>query len=1414
MYRIGLDIGSTTAKIVVIDGDNNIIFRKYERHNAQMSSVVISFLNDLKSIIGDEEVCLKVSGSIGMGLAERYGIPFVQEVVAASKAIRHLYPSTNTMIDIGGEDAKIVFFKNGETDELRMNGNCAGGTGAFIDQMAILLGTSTSELNALAINSRNIYPIASRCGVFCKTDIQNLIAKNVKREDIAASIFHAVTVQTVSTLAHGIDIKTPILFCGGPLSFIPALRKSFVEYLNIDESDIILPEHGELITATGTALSESKNEQTRSLDKIIDLLSRQENSSVTETGNRLKPIFENESSYSLWKERISKNKLRKAVTKDHRQEAFLGIDSGSTTTKIVVLNENSELIYSFYKNNSGKPIEAVKEGLERLKEECDKKDIELIFKGSCSTGYGEDLIKAAFRLDNGIVETMAHYIAAHHLDNKVSFILDIGGQDMKAIFVNKGIIERIEINEACSSGCGSFIETFAKSLGYSTSDFAQKANESKAPCDLGTRCTVFMNSKVKQVLREGATISDISAGLSYSVVKNCLYKVLKIKDISSLGEHIVLQGGTMRNDSIVKAFEILCGKEVSRCDYPELMGALGCALYAINHQTQHQSVSLDELLNSSSYSAKALNCKGCENNCAIQCYDFGNGRRYFSGNRCEKHFSNGEYAKKSGRNMYEIKNDLIFSRKCEVENPRMTIGIPRVLNMFEEYPFWHTLFTSCGIKTIPSNPSNFSDYERNVRMVMSDNICFPAKLAHSHIEDLQRQKVDRIFMPFVIYEKEEKKQQNSYNCPIVTGYSTVVKNVQVSDIPLDTPTISFKNREMLLKQCKEYLKSLDVDNKTVENAFCKAEKEFENFRDELVKHNEDIFDSAVKDNELTLLLAGRPYHSDPLIQHKISNMLCEMGINVITDDIVRDKDIEIKDTHFLSQWSYPNRIMKAAKWVATKNKQCGINNLQFVQMTSFGCGPDAFFIDEIRDLLLRNNCTYTLLKLDDINNIGSMKLRVRSLIESLKLANNEKTNNCKAIDFQTTPIYDERYRNKKIIIPFFTSFVSPLIPAVFSNLGYDIENLPLSDESSCEWGLKYSNNEVCYPATLVVGDVIKAFKEGKYNPDESVVCITQTGGQCRASNYLPLLKKALVDAGYHNTPVISFAFENDLGNNQPAFKINWLKLLRIAIPAILYSDCISKFYYASIVREKEEGSAKRLRDKYLDLGDKLIRNHQSDELYKRLEIAAKEFDSICLDKDVPKVGVVGEIYLKHNSFAQRNILDWLIEQKIEIVPPLIMGFFIQFFVNRKVNQKTFLENSGISDIAVNMFYKIIRKHINKVNIIASVFRNYIPFNDIFEEAEEASKVITLNAQFGEGWLLPAEIISYLNCGANNIVSLQPFGCIANHIISKGIEKKLKELYPSINLLSLDFDSGVSDVNIKNRLLLFVDKINNNINKHL
>ena len=1397
MFKIGIDVGSTTVKVVVLDEQGNSLFSRYKRHHAKAGEVVASLLKELLEEKGDADVSVCITGSVGMGMSERYSLPFIQEVVAATRAIQKDYPQVASMIDIGGEDAKIVFFEKGEAADLRMNGNCAGGTGAFIDQMAVILGTDVDELNRMALKAQRIYPIASRCGVFCKTDIQNLIAKNVSREAIAASIFHAVAVQTVVTLAHGWDIKPPVLFCGGPLTFIPALRKAFVEYLHLQENDLILPANGTLLPATGAALSRTEKDPTCRLSDLITRLTTETNTTYHSYG--LQPIFSSAADYENWEKRISSHQLQKSVFKPGKQDVFIGIDSGSTTTKIVAIDPDNRILFTFYKPNGGHAIETVAEGLNQLKEQCRQSQTILNIQGSCSTGYGEDLIKAAFQLDGGIVETMAHYMAAHYLDKDVSFILDIGGQDMKAIFVEEGIINRIEINEACSSGCGSFIETFANTLGYTARDFAQAACRSTQPCNLGSRCTVFMNSKVKQVLREGATVDDIAAGLAYSVVKNCLYKVLKLKDVSELGRHIVVQGGTMRNDAVVRALEQLTGAEVTRCDLPELMGAFGCALYAQKYH--HTDISLDNILSQAEYTTHELHCKGCNNQCQVFRYRFANGQSYYSGNRCEKVFTNGT-KEQPGENAYRFKNELLFGRaQTQVEHPLLTLGIPRSLNMYENFPFWHTLFTACGIQVQLSAESDYAAYERNARMVMSDNICFPAKLVHAHVQNLIEQKVDRIFLPFVIFERKGD-EQNSYNCPVVTGYSEVVKSVQAEGIPIDSPAISFKNRKLLYKQCSKYLTKLGVDENTIKAAFEKATREQESFGHTLVEHNRQLLEQTRKKGRWAVLLAGRPYHTDMLIQHKISDILAEMGIDVITDDVVREQTQPLEDdVHFLAQWSYPNRILKAAQWSIEQGQ-----DVQFIEMTSFGCGPDAFLVDEVRDVLIRNGKTFTLLKLDDINNIGSMKLRVRSLIESMKLFHEHTSAPKEKKEATGLLTSSSDLRHKKILIPFFTPFISPLIPAIMSLAGYDAENLALSNTESCEWGLKYANNEVCYPATLIVGDVIKAFKSGKYNPDETVVAMTQTGGQCRASNYISLIKKALEEAGYPSTPVISLTFGGSLDGRQPGFKVNWLKILPVALRSVLYSDCISKFYYAAAVREKEPGQAARLRDFYLQEGEKLIRAYRTKDLRACLSAAARQFNEICQERECPKVGVVGEIFLKFNPFAQKNVIEWLTEQGIEVVPSVLTDFFMQNFVNRKVRVESCIQQQFLPDFVYKSAYKIVGKQIEKFNQVGKEFRYFLPFKDIFEEADEAQKVISLNAQFGEGWLLPAEIMSYARQGIYNVISLQPFGCIANHIVSKGIEKRIKSFYPEMNMLSLDFDSGVSDVNITNRLLLFIDHL--------
>lgn len=1399
-YKAGIDVGSTTAKMVVIGPDGKIVFSRYERHNARAKETVSGFFKEFMEVSGDVGTAVCITGSVGMGISEKCSFPFVQEVVAATKAIKDGYPQVSTMIDIGGEDAKVVFFDSGTVSDLRMNGNCAGGTGAFIDQMSIILGKSVEQLGELAMKAGRIYPVASRCGVFCKTDIQNLVSRNAGIEDIAASIFHAVTLQTVVTLAHGREIKPPVLMCGGPLTFIPALRKSFKDYLSLEDGDIVLPEDGSLMTAYGAALSAGSGSM-----KISRVLSVMEERLLAgrQVSGGLAPLFKDSGEYAAWKKEKSEARIGTARLRPGSHDVFLGIDSGSTTTKIVVTDTDSKLLYSYYCPNGGNPVKAVGAGLEKLREECSGAGAELNFIGSCSTGYGEDLVKAAFRLDAGIVETMAHYRAASYMDPDVSFILDIGGQDMKAIFVDRGVIGRIEINEACSSGCGSFIETFAKSLGYGTSDFALAACRSKAPCDLGTRCTVFMNSKVKQVLREGAEIEDIAAGLSYSVIRNCLYKVLKLKNVSELGSHITVQGGTMRNDAVVKALENLTGCRVGRFDHPELMGAFGCALYAREKYMSGEisrsgHVTLESMLRKSGYQIRTLNCHGCENRCLVNRYRFAGGKDYYSGNRCEKVFVNGDSAKTKGLDIYGRKYSLLFDRVAEVADPVMTVGIPRVLNMYEDYPFWHALFTACGIRTVLSSPSSGHAYEGSARLVMSDNICFPAKIVHSHIRDLQDRGVDRIFMPFVVYERAGK-EQNSYNCPIVTGYSEVVRSVQ-AEIPVDSPVISFKDRETMNVQCIGFLAGYGVSRDTALHALDAAWKAQDIYERQVKEACEEILEDAGRKGILTILLIGRPYHADPLIQHKVAGLVADMGVNVISDDIVRGRDIPLEDAHFVSQWAYTNRILKAAKWGASQP-----GGVQCIQLTSFGCGPDAFLTDAVRDMVMRHGKSMTTLKLDDIDNAGSMKLRVRSLIESLR---HSGTAVGKWQHFRSVPVFRNEDRKRKILAPFFTPFISPLIPAVMKLAGYDVENLPISDPLSGELGLKYANNEVCYPATLIVGDIIKAYQSGKYDPSNTAVAITQTGGQCRASNYISLIKKALVDAGYGEVPVISVSFAAGIRNYQPGFKVNWARITVPALYAILYSDCIAKFYYPSVVRETVKGEADRLKDKYLRSGAVAISESRdyAAALTGLLKAAAAEFNAICDDRRTSKVGVVGEIFLKFNPYAHKNVTGWLVGQGIEIVPPILTDFFMQYFVNRRTKKLTRLEKGWVPEFVFSGLYNFLMDRIRGINETCSAFRYYRPFGDIFHEAEQARRIISLNALFGEGWLLPAEILSYYAEGVKNVISLQPFGCIANHIVEKGIENKLKKMCPGLNLLSLDFDSGVSDVNVTNRMMLFADNI--------
>ncbi len=1421
-YKIGLDVGSTTAKMVVTDEQGHVMWQRYERHQAQVKPLLHRYLTEVSDVVGDAEVTMGVTGSVGMQTAELLNVEFVQEVVAASVYARCLHPEVNALIDIGGEDSKVVLLADGQAD-LRMNGNCAGGTGAFIDQMAALLGLTHDQMNKLALQSTEQYTIAARCGVFAKTDVQNLVSRGVPIEDICASIFHSIAVQTVTTLAHGQKIEAPVLLCGGPLAFLEALRRAFEEYMELKGTDFVVSSESNLIPAVGTALQCGRESV-----RVSELLRRLDEGEALEVRESMPPLFESERSYDEWRAEKERSAIGEGSEGERRgfgpgtlrkgaEKVVIGIDSGSTTTKIIAARRDGSIVFSYYVPSLGRPVRAVAEGLKELKAEAERRGCELEVVGSCATGYGEELIKAAFDLDWGIVETMAHYEAARRLMPDVSFILDIGGQDMKAIFVEDGVVSRMELNEACSSGCGTFLQTFAESLERSIGDFAREACMAQHPCDLGSRCTVFMNSRVKQALREGAEVGDIAAGLSYSVISNCLYKVLKLSDVRALGNRIVVQGGTMRNDAVVRALELLTGQTVARSEQPEMMGAYGCALHAaalVEKAEEEDGAatvrqrSIDELL--SGYGAllssegslgERLHCRGCENQCAVTRYRFGGGKNYVSGNKCERVFSNNGVAGVRGGNIYPEKYRIVFDRESMKGGRR--IGVPRMLNMYENFPFWHRLLSECGMEAVLSSDSSMHRYERALPTVMSDNVCFPAKLAHSHVAELCEAGVERILMPYVVFERQESKHAiNSYNCPIVSGYSDVIRSAMPTSVPVDSPVINFGERRLACRQVVAYLESLGVSRKVAQRAFEKAWAAQEETEERLRQRAEEILSEARRKGRQVILLAGRPYHADPLVQHRISDTIAAMGVYVVSDDIVRGRqELADGETNTVRQWAYVNRIIKAAQWVATEGR-----DVEFVQLTSFGCGPDAFIQDEVRSLLARYGKTYTLLKIDDISNVGSLKLRVRSLVESLcgRRGRGEK----EAEAFRTTRIFRQSDEGKTILVPHISEFVTPLLPALGEVAGYRIEVLPKSDGNSAATGLRYANNEVCYPATLVVGDIVNALSSGRYDLERVAVAMSQTGGQCRATNYAGLIKRAMVDAGFGNVPLVTLGVTANEGaaNEQEGFHVSWRKMGPVVLSALLYADTMAKMYYAAAAREEQPGEAACLRDEYLREGaSAIVGRNVTKRLLSLVSEAAERFEAISRKEPTQRVGIVGEIFLKFNHFAHQEIPRRLMEKGVEIVPPLITPFFLQEFVNVVRNRELGLSQSSLPTMVVKLLHSLSGRVVERFNRAASAFSHFMPFEDIQVDALRAEGIVSGAAQFGEGWLLPAEIGSFVERGVLNVLSLQPFGCIANHVVARGIENALRRRYPELRLLSIDFDSGVSEVNIANRLLLFLNQ---------
>lgn len=970
-YKIGIDAGSTTLKCIVLNEEDKILYSNYERHYSKVREKLIEELENIKGIIENKKFKIAITGSAGYGISKEYNLPFVQEVFATTLAIKRYYDDVDVAIELGGEDAKIIFLTGGF--EERMNSSCAGGTGAFIDQMAHLMGLTVDEMDNLSLKHENIYEIASRCGVFAKTDIQPLLNQGARKEDISASVFQSVVNQTIGGLAQGRSIEGKIMFLGGPLYFCKGLRERFIKTLKLKDNDVVSPENAQVFVAIGSAIYSKEDNKKYEYEELLNII--KENHNEISTMNIIDPLFNSEEEYNEFKERHQKAKVKVSDINNYVGDAYVGIDAGSTTTKVVLIDKEDNILYEYYGSNKGNPIEVVKKELKHIYNICGEK---INIMGSAVTGYGEELIKKAFSIDFGIVETVAHYIAASHFNPKVDFILDIGGQDIKCFKIKDGIVANIMLNEACSSGCGSFIESFANQMGYDVETFSKLGLFAKHGADLGSRCTVFMNSSVKQAQKEGATVEDLSAGLSVSVVKNALYKVIRAKSLDELGKNIIVQGGTMYNDAILRAFEKELGMNVIRPSISGLMGAYGCALYAKRKNLKESNIISKEDLESFTHKSKIAKCGLCTNRCNLTINIFNDGEKYISGNRCEK--PTGNKKSESIPNMYQYKYKRLREYESLDEGKRGTIGLPMVLNMYENIPLWATFFKELGFKVVLSDESNKKMYLKGQHTIPSDTVCYPAKLAHGHIENLISKNIEHIFYPCMSYNFDEGISDNCFNCPVVAYYpellKTNVKELNSNNFMMEY--LSLNNKKLLSKQLYEILNKTfgDIKQKEVKNALEKAYIEYEKYTNHIKEKGKGFIEYAKNNNKKVIVVAGRPYHIDPEINHGIDKVLSSLGIVVLTEDSI-EVSHEKPKVNILNQWTYQARLYNAAYYVA-KNK-----DMELIQLVSFGCGTDAITSDEVKDILERNNKIYTQLKIDETNNLGAAKIRIRSLLEAI-----------------------------------------------------------------------------------------------------------------------------------------------------------------------------------------------------------------------------------------------------------------------------------------------------------------------------------------------------------------------------------------------------------------------------------------------
>lgn len=1674
--RVGLDIGSTTVKAVVLDQSDSLgdtLFSDYRRHHANVRATVAGLLVDIhKKLVdlgrGDEPIRLSITGSGGLALADNLHVPFIQEVIAETEAIDKEYPQADVIIELGGEDAKITYLK--PTPEQRMNGSCAGGTGAFIDQMSTLLDTDAAGLNEMAKSYENLYPIASRCGVFAKTDLQPLINDGAAKPDLAASIFTAVATQTIAGLASGRPIHGTVIFLGGPLFFMSELRAAFQRALEGKVDEFIVPTDAHLYVAYGSALQADTDSDDQghhfeayTCDEILKRLDELKN--LPSNTPTMPPLFPTEADREDFNKRHHKEHIHIGTLEGAHGPHFLGIDAGSTTIKATLVNDDREIVWSSYANNEGSPLTAAINIVKKIQSELPEG---AWIARSCATGYGEGLITTGLHLDEGVVETMAHYRGAEMVSPGVTAVIDIGGQDMKYLAITDGVIDSIAVNEACSSGCGSFLQTFAMSMGLTIQEFTQKALASTHPVDLGSRCTVFMNSSVKQAQKEGASIEDIAAGLCYSVVRNALYKVIKLRDSGELGDTVVVQGGTFLNDAVLRAFELLTERQVTRPNIAGLMGAFGAALTARMHyqdEADHldvvvkadgseeqseaepapksepkaaafkktepakpevhvvvvdgvahtaSSILTGEALDNMSMTTERDVCKLCQNHCKLTITTFSDGSRFVTGNRCER---GGDAKKKrSDRpNLYDYKYKRCFAyrRLTDKAATRGEIGIPRALNMYENYPFWFTLLTSLGFKVMISGRSSHELFETGIESIASENICYPAKLVHGHIKWLLDKGVKTIFYPCVSYEENlVPNTDNHYNCPVVANYPLVVganmPELREDDVRYMHPYFNLANHELMVDRIVEEFAWANVTREEAETAVKAAYAEDKVFKHDVQQEGLTALAYMKEHNCRGIVLAGRPYHIDPEINHGIPETICSLGMVVLSEDSICELQPgeKLNLTEFLSegeadprsknaagfrhvgdrtvtkmplrvtnQWAYHSRLYAAAHFVAL------YPGLELVQLNSFGCGLDAITTDQVAEILADKADVYTLLKIDEVSNLGAAKIRLRSLKAAVEEREANKARMAKAAlatsdesgsaesdaprnaahaaaqaaarkaqeqaesdlataqaalaeaqaavaaaeakvkaadrpvdaadagsdaaapanapkstgfrktgskaptpgrqvlldatmaanpkltkamrdaskraakrdiaDVRLAALGDgttndaanaksksaksksghnnatmSRYAHREkfvkdmkkdytIVAPQMSPIHFSLVESVIRSGGYKFDILKHASREDVETGLKYVNNDACYPAIMVIGQLIDAILEGKYDPDKVCLAITQTGGMCRATNYFGLIRKALIDAGYPQIPVIAISTQG-LEDN-PGFKVT-PALLHRTVKALILGDLLMKCLYRVRPYEVEKGAANRLYEQWDVIVREALEHHGFSKTaaktpwlkrrYLPYPVLAREivksFDALPL-KDVPRkvrVGVVGEILVKYQPDANNHVVDVIESQDCEAVVPGIMEFMTTRPYITDWNEK-YLGTGGNKTLYALMRWSLDRYNAPIKAAIATSHGKFKQDDPMPELVEKAAEVTSIGVQAGEGWLLTAEILELIEQGCPNVICAQPFACLPNHVTGRGMFGKIRRLHPEANIVSIDYDPGASEANQLNRIKLMI-----------